>query len=139
MRHTKLLPIVLLCFALASCAQLNHLADGFLRDRSEEISQIQRQFDERVASIERQAANKQITWVQAAREVRKLDRRANWAFDRADEEYHAYSATVAEELDAGRLTFAQYNALRKQRFSEIQRRRGRGDDNRHSASYAAKR
>jgi hypothetical protein len=138
MRHT-LLPILLLCLACAGCAELNHLADGLFTDRTGESAQIQRQFYERMASIEQRAANKEITWFQAAREVRNLDRRGNWAFEKADEEYHAYSAAVAEQLDAGRLTYPQYNALRRQRFDEIQRRRAGGDDNRHSASHAARR
>ena len=134
MRHT-LLPALLLCLACAGCAELNNVAlkvgrtqwlwDGLLTDRTEQSARLQRQIEERKASIEQRAANKEITWFQAAREVRNLERRSNWVFEKADEEYHAYSAAVAEQVDAGRLTFAEYDALRTQRFNEIHRRRAR--------------
>jgi hypothetical protein len=52
-----------------------------------------------------------------------LHRRSGWSFERADEEFHAYNASLAEQVDAGRLTYAQYDTLRTQRFNEIERRR----------------
>jgi hypothetical protein len=130
--------VLLLCVAFAGCAQLNSVAtnvrdaatnvasylprDVLFADREEETAQLQRQFHRRKAAIEQKALEGEITWYQAAREVRNLHRRTAWSFDKADEEYHTYTATIAEEVDAGRLTLAEYNALRTQRFRELQRR-----------------
>jgi hypothetical protein len=145
------LSIMLVCLAGAGCAQLQNVAsgvsdvasavstrvsttltnlnlraylppEGLIAD-AEQQKALQRQFAERQAQIEQRAANGEITWVQAAREIRSLHRRSGWDFDRAHEEFHTYNATLAEQVDAGRLTYAQYDALRAQRFAEIERRR----------------
>ena len=150
MRRT-LPPIILVCLASAGCAQLHSVAEnvsnvastvstrvgtaignlnlrsylpqeGFIADATRQKA-MQQQFAERKAQIEQRASNGEITWVQAAREVRALHRRSGWDFERADEEFHAYNATLAEQVDAGRLTYAQYDAMRTQRFNEIERRR----------------
>jgi hypothetical protein len=98
--------------------------EGLIAGQEEHARQ-QQEFAERKASIEQKALNKEITWYRAAREVRHLHRRSSLDFDKADEEYHTYSAAVAEEVDAGKLTFAQYDALRTQRLNDLQRRRAR--------------
>jgi hypothetical protein len=96
--------------------------EGLIAD-AEQQKALHRHFAERQAQIEQRAANGEITWVQAAREVRNLHRRSGWDFERVDEEFHTYNTSLAEQLDAGRLTYAQYDALRTQRFNEIERRR----------------
>lgn len=143
--------IIVVCLVNSGCAQLHTVAEnvssvassvstrvgtavgnlnlraylppeGFIAD-AEQQKVMQHQFAERKARIEQRASNGEITWVQAAREVRTLHRRSGWDFERADEEFHAYNATLAEQVDAGRLTYAQYDAMRTQRFNEIERRR----------------
>ena len=129
------LSVLLLGLAFGGCAQLDGVThnvgrsyqavDTFLSDFKQRSAERQRLFDEQQAYIERRAATGQISWFQAARELRNLDRRSNPAYDRADEEYHTYSAAVAEQVDAGRITVAKFDALRSQRLTDLQRRRGK--------------
>lgn len=147
----RLSSIILVCMASTGCAQLNNVAatvsnvastvstrvsttvgnlnlrtylppEGLIAD-AEQQKVLQQQFADRKAQIEQRAANGEITWVQAAREIRNLHRRSGWTFERTDEEFHTYNATLAEQVDAGRLTYAQYDAMRTQRFNELERRR----------------
>jgi hypothetical protein len=150
MRRT-LPPIIVVCFAITGCAQLHTVAanvsnvastvttrvsttisnlnvraylppKGLIPD-AEQQKALEREFAERQAQIEQRAREGEITWVQAARETRNLHRRSGWSFERTDEEFHAYNASLAEQLDAGRLTYAQYDAMRTQRLNDIERRR----------------
>jgi len=85
------------------------------------------EYDEQQDRIEAYARAKIITWAEAARRVRELDKSftqrvdldARWKFDHNDEEYHAFSIAAASLVDSGRITFAEYDAARKRRFSEI--------------------
>ena len=88
---------------------------------------MQNSFDSQKQAIEDRARGGYMTWVQAARDVRELDRsfagKGNWKFDSDNDEYHAYSIAIAEQLDNKKITFAQYDALRTQRFGQIMARR----------------
>ena len=123
----KRLLLVVASLALAGCAQLNDLSDSLFSDPRAENVETQRFFDQRKAEIEDQARSKRITWVEAARRVRDLDRslagRGTWIFNSYDDEYHAYCIALAEQVDTGRLSYAQYDAMRTRRFNEIQQRR----------------
>ena len=114
-------------FSVASCAELNTLTDNLLTDKNEETRQVQNSFDSQKSAIEDSARAGYLTWVQAARNVRDLDRsfagRGRWKFDSDDDEYYAYCIAMAERLDSKQITFAQYDALRTQRFSQIVARR----------------
>ena len=143
--HRALVSGILLFLACAGCAQLNtqltqlnaqlttvaHNVRSYLprepliTSREEQAAPLQQQFESRKGQIEQRALNGEITWSEAAREIRKLHRRSGLDFDKADEDFHTYNAAVAEQLDAGRLTFAQYDALRTQRLNELQRRRAK--------------
>ncbi len=87
----------------------------------------QEEFETEKGRIEAYARANIITWVEAARRVRELDRSfarrtdldANWKFDYNDEEYHAFSIAAAALVDSGRVTFTEYDAARTKRFSEI--------------------
>ncbi len=132
MRPCLLSPLLVL-LVCAGCARLNDLAQQarsyvppvqrYVAVGEKAEADMQQQLDERQARIEQRAMNKEITWVQAAREVRSLHRRTSLNFDKLDEQYHVYSATLAEQVDAGRLTPAKYDTLRVQRLVEIQRQR----------------
>ena len=114
---------------LVGCAQLNDVSNTLFSDPRAENAGTQRVFDQRKAEIENQASNKRITWVESARRIRELDRsfagRGTWVFNSFDEEYHAYCIALAEQVDTGRLSYSQYDAMRTRRFNEIQQRRAR--------------
>jgi len=114
------------CLA-SGCATLNSISDSLFTDYSEENREAQDMFETQKAAIEQRAAAGYLTWVQAARNVRDVDRslvgRGTWKFDGDDEEYHAFCIALAERLDSKRITFSQYDALRTQRFSQIAARR----------------
>jgi len=123
-----LLRLVIFSFiALTGCAQLNDLGNVLYTDSRQESANTQRVFDQRKAEIENHARSKQISWVEAAKLVRDLDRslvgRGTWGFDSKDEEYHAYCIALAEQVDAGRLSYAQYDAMRTRRFNDVHQRR----------------
>lgn len=115
--------VAILALMISGCAELNRLSDQLFTD----TSQIQAEFDRRKAEIEGRAHRGQITWVAAARQVRELDRsyagQGTWKFDSNDEEYHAYCVLAAEQLDARKISFTYYDALRTRKFNEIQARR----------------
>ena len=114
---------------LVGCAQLNDVSNTLFSDPRAENAGTQRVFDQRKAEIENQASNKRITWVESARRIREVDRsfagRGTWVFNSFDEEYHAYCIALAEQVDTGRLSYSQYDAMRTRRFNEIQQRRAR--------------
>jgi len=114
---------------LVGCAPLNRVTETLLSDPRAENAETQRVFDQRKAEIDNQARSKRMSWVESARQIRELDRsfagRGTWVFNSYDEEYHAYCIALAEQVDTGRLSFAQYDAMRTRRFNEIQQRRGR--------------
>ena len=116
-----------LLFSIAGCAELNNLTDSLFTDKREESRQAQNSFDTQKSAIENRASAGNINQVQAAQYVRNLDRSfagtGNWKFDSDDEEYYAYCIAMAERLDRKQITFAQYDALRTQRFSQIVARR----------------
>ncbi|RZL65970.1 MAG: hypothetical protein EOP81_02350 [Variovorax sp.] len=95
---------------------------------------IQRHYDEFSAQVERHAAAGQITWVAAQSSIRNLDRDTktkldstgsyhSWRYDIWDDEYHAYTISLADQLDRKQISFYQFDAARKQRWSEIENRR----------------
>ena len=113
---------------LSGCADLNSLSQSLFTDQREEAREFQSAFDRQKNAIEARASAGYITWAQAARNVRDLDRSwvgktPTWKFDSDDEEYHAYSIALAERVDAKQLSFSQYDAMRTQRFSQITARR----------------
>lgn len=112
----------------SGCAELNSFSDNLFTDQREESRQVQSAFDRQKERIEARAAAGTITWVQAARNVRDMDRSwvgktPTWKFDSDDDEYHAYSIAPAARVDSKQLTFVQYDAMRTQRFSQIAVRR----------------
>ena len=126
-RTKSIFLITLLLLTGAGCAELNVLSESLFTDKRAEARQTQSEFDSQKAAIDYRAQSGYITWVQAAREVRDLDRslvgNGTRKFDSDDEEYHAYCIAMAERLDKKQITFAQYDALRTQRFSQIVARR----------------
>ena len=114
---------------LVDCAQLNDINETLFSDPRAENAETQRVFDQRKVEIENQARSKRISWVDSARRIRELDRsfagRGTWVFNSYDEEYHAHCIALAEQVDTGRLSYAQYDAMRTRRFNEIQQRRAR--------------
>lgn len=114
---------------LVGCAQLSDIHESLFSDPRAENAETQRIFDQRKTEIENQARGKRINWVESARRIRELDRsfvgQGTWIFNSYDEEYHACCIALAEQVDIGRLTYAQYDAMRTRRFNEIQQRRAR--------------
>ena len=116
---------------VTGCAELDSisetLSNDLFTDKNEETQHAQSAFDSQKSAIENRAAAGHIKWAQAARNVRDLDRsftgKGRWKFDSDDEEYHAYCIATAEHLDNKQITFAQYDALRTQRFNQITARR----------------
>lgn len=128
--RTDALLLSALLVAAPGCADLNRLDSqlgSVFRDLNAETREAQQTFDRQKAEIESTAFARQISWSEAARQVRELDKslvgRGRWRFDSNDEEYHAYCLLTAEQLDLGRITYAYYDALRTRRFNEIQARR----------------
>mgnify|MGYP001766917019 CR=1 FL=1 len=113
---------VFLILTLSACAGLGLGIDN---------RRVQDAFDTGKARLEQRARAGEITWVQAATQTRELDkdfaRRTDldttWKFDQDDEEYHAYCIALAERLDRKKISFAEFDAERLQRFNEIQARR----------------
>ncbi|PKD41056.1 hypothetical protein CWO84_07320 [Methylomonas sp. Kb3] len=113
--------LFLLC-CLPACAGLGLGLDN---------RRVQNAFETSKARLEQKATAGQITWVQAAKETRDMDKHlagrtdldANWKYDQDDEEYHAYCIALAERLDRQQISFAEFNALRLERFNLIQARR----------------
>ena len=84
------------------------------------------------ADADLQAQSGKITWVQASVRVRDFDRfladnksgyDTSWKFDIDDAEYHAYVIAIAERLDAGKISFAEFDASRISKLNEIGSRR----------------
>ena len=95
-----------------------------------DAAQAQREFNDAKFAIEDLAHTRKIGFEEAARRIRNLDQTfaarrdldARWKFDHHDEEFHAFSIAVAALVDKGRLSYAEYDAARTRRFSEIQAR-----------------
>ena len=121
----RLLSLAVILIALTACATGP--------SRQQISKDLNNRFDAAKAQIDQKALSGQISWVQAAIQVRELDKKiaANsgierlhlWKFDSDDEEYHAYCIALAERLDKKQITFAQFDAARTQRFNQIQARR----------------
>ncbi len=112
---------------LQGCAEIDRLESRLFSDKPAETREAQQIFDRKKEQIESAARARQISWAEAARRVKQVDRslagQGNWKFDSDDEEYHAYCVLVAEQLDSGKITFAYYDALRTRKLNEIQARR----------------
>jgi len=116
--------ILTLCLvlSLSACAGLGLGLDN---------RRVQYAFDTAKAMKERRAAEGKTTWVQAAKEIRDMDKYVanrtdldtNWKYDADDEEYHAYCIALAERLDRKEISFAEFDAARQQRFNAIRSRR----------------
>ena len=123
---TRFLAICLL-LSISGCAELNAIGDNLFTDMNAQMREVQESFDRQKLAFEDRARGGYTTWAEAARNVRNLDRsfvgNGRWKFDSDDEEYHAYSIATAERVDSKQLSFAQYDALRTRRFSEIVARR----------------
>jgi hypothetical protein len=97
-------------------------------------AQVQAKFDARKADIEALARGNMLTWVEAATQVRDLDQElarrrdldSRWKYDYNDEEYHAFCIAAAALVDSKRISFAEYDAARTRRFSEIAQREKAG-------------
>lgn len=88
-------------------------------------------YNNAISTFESQAEAGQITWVQAATNIRQADWNlannarqfdTSWKFDSNDEEYHQYSISLAEKVDKRQMSVAQYKAIKLQKFNEVQRR-----------------
>lgn len=84
------------------------------------------------ADADLQAHSGKITWVQASTRVRDFDKfladnksgyDTSWKFDIDDAEYHAYVIAISERLDARKISFAEFDALRISKLNEIGSRR----------------
>lgn len=98
------------------------------------MNELNDRFESTKEQLEQKAQAGQITWIQAERQIRDLDKqmkskldasgaRHTWRYDTGDEEYYAYCIALAEQLDNHKITFAQFDVARKQRFNQIQARR----------------
>lgn len=88
-------------------------------------------YNQAVNNFESQAERGEISWVEAATKIRLADWNlaqnahrfdTSWKFDSNDEEFHQYSISLAEMVDRGRLSVAQYRSMKLQKFNEIQAR-----------------
>lgn len=112
----------ILVLSLTACAGLGLGLDN---------RRVQYAFDTAKAKVEQRAMDGTITWVQATKEIRDLDKYvatrtdldSTWKYDSDDEEYHAYCIALAERLDRKEISFAEFEAARQQRFNAIRTRR----------------
>jgi hypothetical protein len=115
--------------ALGGCEEMTHVAKSLTADTQSEETYMRGEYNRQKTELEALAAKKQLTWVEAARRVRGLDQqfggRGTWVYDSNSDEYHAYSIALAQQVDAGQMTFEQYDALRTAKYNEIQRRRAK--------------
>ena len=90
-------------------------------------------YDEARQNLENQARQGKITWVNAAKEIRRVDYElarnkgqfdTSWKFDSYDEEYHSFCIALAEKLDLKQISVDQYIYYRSQKENQIRERQG---------------
>lgn len=102
--------------------------------KPEAMNEMNNRFNIAKDQREQRAKAGQMTWVQAQREIRDLDKGVKekldttgaihtWRYDAGDEGYYAYCIALAERLDRKQITFSEFNALRIERFNAIEARR----------------
>jgi len=117
--------IALLILSVTGCGK------HFTREGMNDISN---HFENARDQLEQKAQAGEITWVQAERKIRDIDKqikskldatgaRHTWKYDSDDDEYYAYCIALAERLDSHQTTFSQFDAARKQRLNQINARR----------------
>jgi len=88
-------------------------------------------YDNSRQNLENKARQGEITWVQAAKEIRRIDYElyknkgefdTSWKFDSYDEEYHSFCIALAEKLDDKQISVDQYVFARLQKENQINER-----------------
>jgi len=121
----RLFCLVMMSFLFSGCQAMI---------KPEAMNEISNRFNIAKEQREQNAKVGKITWVQAQREIKDLDKGVKerldatgaihtWRYDSGDEEYYAYCIALAERLDRKQISFAEFYALRIERFNAIEARR----------------
>lgn len=121
----RLFCLVILPFLFSGCQTMI---------KPEVVDEINNRFNIAKEQREQNAKAGKMTWVQAQSEIKDLDKGVKerldatgaihtWRYDSGDDEYYAYCIALAEQLDRKQISFAEFDALRIERFNAIETRR----------------